>query len=309
MFMIMHELSAVNIQQIEIFLSIAETHSFTQTAQIYNMSQSGVSKNMSKLEEILGLILFIRNNRYVTLTSAGQALYQEWQGGLSAIELAYKNAKMMSITQTGDLHLGIQFSVNSHKVLSPYLKVWKERCPNGTIHIIEENMSALKHRMLNDGLDIVVAPIPEQNNLNPHVSNWRPMAYDSMYIIVAKSHPLASCTSLCAKDIAQYPHILHAPAVNYNENGFLEEFLPDYKNQIVVEGCAKSSYEIHTLLKGTERVLFINGFFHYAFESDDCVKIPVVDCQSSVLCVWNKDVKSDAVVQFLALVSELCPEV
>ncbi len=128
--MIMQELSSVNMQQIEIFLSIADTHSFTQTAQIFNMTQSGVSKNMSKLEDTLGLCLFIRNNKYVTLTSSGQVLYQEWRDGLGSIEMAYQNAKMMDITGEEDLHIGIQFSIDSNKTLSRSLEVWKVRYPN-----------------------------------------------------------------------------------------------------------------------------------------------------------------------------------
>lgn len=306
--MIMQELSSVNMQQIEIFLSIAETHSFTQTAHIFNMTQSGISKNMSKLEDTLGLCLFVRNNKYVTLTSSGQVLYQEWRDGLNAIEVAYKNAKLMDITHPGDLHLGIQFSIDSTKALSRCLEVWKERCPNSTIHIIEDSMYALESRLSLNKLDIIVIPIPEQNNLNPHTSHWRPMAYDAMQILVDGDHPLASRPSVSVEDIVKYPHILHAPTVNYNEKKFLEEFLQPYETQLSIEGCAKSSYEIHTLLEGTQRILFINSFFHYAFEGDGCVKIPVEGCQSSVLCAWNKKIRSDSVIKFLSLIDEICPE-
>ena len=58
------------------FLSLAETLSFTETARRNYMSQQAVSRTIAKLEDDLGVPLFIRNHHYVVLTRAGEEFYQ-----------------------------------------------------------------------------------------------------------------------------------------------------------------------------------------------------------------------------------------
>ena len=56
---------------LEAFLSIAERGSFQRAAAHLNLSQTAISHRMRKLEEDLGLKLFARTTREVTLTRAG----------------------------------------------------------------------------------------------------------------------------------------------------------------------------------------------------------------------------------------------
>ena len=58
---------------IRCFLSLAETLSFTRTAQELYMTQQAVSKHIVRLEETLGFRLFVRTRHYVRLTRAGEA--------------------------------------------------------------------------------------------------------------------------------------------------------------------------------------------------------------------------------------------
>ena len=58
------------------FLSLAETLSFTETARRNYMTQQAVSRTIAKLEDDLGVSLFVRNHHYVVLTRAGEEFYQ-----------------------------------------------------------------------------------------------------------------------------------------------------------------------------------------------------------------------------------------
>ena len=59
----------------EIFLKVCETGSFSKAAEALNYTQSGISQMMAGLEEELGVKLFARINRGVTLTPEGEMLY------------------------------------------------------------------------------------------------------------------------------------------------------------------------------------------------------------------------------------------
>ena len=58
----------------EIFLKVCETGSFSKAAEALNYTQSGISQMMAGLEEELGVQLFARINRGVTLTDNGTRL-------------------------------------------------------------------------------------------------------------------------------------------------------------------------------------------------------------------------------------------
>ena len=72
----MRDINLYNIQlmDLELFLNTAKYGSFTKAGEIMFVSQSWVSKRISFMEQELGLQLFIRSNRRLTLTPAGHVL-------------------------------------------------------------------------------------------------------------------------------------------------------------------------------------------------------------------------------------------
>jgi DNA-binding transcriptional LysR family regulator len=73
----------------EAFLSIAERGSFQRAAAHLNLSQTAISHRMRKLEEELGLKLFARTMREVTLTRAGIDFLPKAQGALAELEQSF----------------------------------------------------------------------------------------------------------------------------------------------------------------------------------------------------------------------------
>lgn len=305
--MIMRNISAISIQQIQMFLSVAETGSFTISAKLFNITQPGISKNLSKLEETLDFPLFIRNNKVVELTSIGKELYKEWTQGLDAITQGFIKVKTLHESRTGDLNLGMFFTLNSNKALKPYVNAWKAAFPAQNIHILEENLHSLEEHIDSGKLSIGVIPSAELYSLDPHKMNWRPIAYDNMQVILSSSHPLTKKKNIFMEDITMYPQIIYAPVVTHNANVFIKEQFQPFEHPLNIEGRGKSSYEIHDLIVGTERILLTDCYFHYAFEDDDCVQLPVYDRQGSIYCVWNKNIEYGTVTNFLSLVDKLCP--
>ena len=75
--------------KLRIFHTAAESGSFTHAAEKLNMSQSAVSRQISALEEDLGLKLFIRHARGLVLTEVGEQLFRtahRMQAELAAVE-------------------------------------------------------------------------------------------------------------------------------------------------------------------------------------------------------------------------------
>ena len=78
---------------LQAFLSIAERGSFQRAASHLNLSQTAVSHRMRKLEEDLGVKLFARTTREVTLTRAGIEFLPKAQKAVSELEQSFDELK------------------------------------------------------------------------------------------------------------------------------------------------------------------------------------------------------------------------
>ena len=78
----------MDIQGIKFFLSVAQTHSFSESAELCHISQSSLSKSIMRMEQELNVKLFDRTCHPVALTAAGECLYQHFK----PLEQAYQEA-------------------------------------------------------------------------------------------------------------------------------------------------------------------------------------------------------------------------
>lgn len=75
----------INTVWLRTFCTLVEVSHFTRTAQRLNMTQSGVSQHIHKLEEQLGIELLVREGKQFSLSDAGERLYSEAQKVLTAL--------------------------------------------------------------------------------------------------------------------------------------------------------------------------------------------------------------------------------
>src|SRR5512138_2272830 len=75
----------MNIKQLEVFVAIAETGSFTKGAEIACITQSTASQHIAALEQSAGVRLLDRSGRGAVLTQAGKTLLQSAKRALSAV--------------------------------------------------------------------------------------------------------------------------------------------------------------------------------------------------------------------------------
>ena len=70
------EVYQMDIKQLQTFLTASETLSFTQTAQLLDYAQSSITAQIKSLEEELGVVLFERLGKRITLSEEGKRLQQ-----------------------------------------------------------------------------------------------------------------------------------------------------------------------------------------------------------------------------------------
>ena len=118
-------------------LAIARRGTFRAAALDVGMSTSALSSAVSKLEEHLGVRLFNRTTRSVSLTSAGQRFVDQVSPALKDIHSALDTVRSQQETPTGTLRINT-FATAGREILAPLILEYLRRFPGVQIDLVTE---------------------------------------------------------------------------------------------------------------------------------------------------------------------------
>jgi DNA-binding transcriptional LysR family regulator len=127
---------------LQAFLSIAERGSFRRAAAHLNLSQTAISHRMRKLEDELGIKLFARTTREVTLTRAAIELLPKAQKAIGELEQSFDEVKQQGAKRRDRLDIACLPAFAVH-YLPPILRVFHETHPNVEVRIFETPSAAI----------------------------------------------------------------------------------------------------------------------------------------------------------------------
>ncbi len=137
---------------IEAFVRSAELRSFSAAARQLALTPAAVSKSVAKLEDSLGVRLFQRTTRQLTLTEAGEALYRDAAPGLGALQNALARAAGGSEEPTGTFKLSLAPAFGRDYVL-PMLPAYLKACPRVVPDLRFENRQV---DLIGEGYDAAI---------------------------------------------------------------------------------------------------------------------------------------------------------
>jgi len=128
--------NAVEIYQLKTFVAVAREGSITRASEQLHLSQPAISAHIKAIEDSLGLTLFERTPRGMSLTFDGERLLAKAEQTLAAHQALMDEAKRVKKQLTGRLRLGVGGSSIKEPV-GHLVTVLSERCPDVEV--------ALKH--------------------------------------------------------------------------------------------------------------------------------------------------------------------
>ena len=137
---------------LESFVRAAEASSFSEAARRMGISAAAVSKNVARLESNLGIRLFQRSTRSLTLTEAGELFYQEVAQGLDTIQGAINQLGETREAPTGRLRVNLAPSFAYDYVL-PLLKAFKQRYP---AVVPDWHLEIRRVDLIGEGFDVAI---------------------------------------------------------------------------------------------------------------------------------------------------------
>ena len=119
----------MDIHQLKTFVAVAREGSVTRASELLHLSQPAVSAHIKSIEDVLGLTLFERTPRGMSLTPDGQRLLAKAEQTLAAHRELMGEATRIKGHLTGKLRLGAGSNTN-HEAVGRLLTVLSERCPD-----------------------------------------------------------------------------------------------------------------------------------------------------------------------------------
>ena len=212
-------------QNLKAFITVANSGSFSESAEQLHLTQSAISKRIAQLEHQIGKKLFDRIARQVTLTEAGTELLPRAQRILQEYENALQAINDLSGEASGTLRLAISHHLGLHR-LPPVLKQFAQQYPKVTLDIEFMDSEKAYEQVLHGQSEVAIITLALESHHNIHSQKiWN----DPLRFICAQDHPLATLTKPELKDLAEYPIIL--PGLNtYTgriiQNLFQQEGIP-----------------------------------------------------------------------------------
>ncbi len=134
------------------FVRTAETLSFVQAARLLGISASAVGKNVARLEHKLGVRLFNRSTRNVSLTAEGAAFLTRCQSILEQIQEA-ESELTSSLSQQPTGKLRISLPVIGYRLLLPALTAFSRLYPQVELDL---DFSDRLVNLIDEGVDVAI---------------------------------------------------------------------------------------------------------------------------------------------------------
>lgn len=134
------------------FVAVAETQGFSAAAKQLSCSTSHVSRQVSRLEERLGVTLFARSTRQINLTDAGQLYYSQCRELVTGLEQANEGLNSQQVTLSGTLRVSAAGAFAEEHV-APALMQFAQQYPDLTI---EMDFNSRMVNFIEDGIDFAI---------------------------------------------------------------------------------------------------------------------------------------------------------
>lgn len=293
----------MDIRQIQYFLSIVETGSFSAAADEHYISQSSLSKIIIALEKELQVSLFDRSKRKVFLTEAGEAFLKHAR----KLDAAYKD---MVVELDGYKSETDSFSIAAIPVLTQYgitnsIAQFRDLHPSLRFNLEEIDGQNILPALDERRFDLVFT---RHNYLNPDHYTSLEICRDKMLLVVSRKSRHAGRLSISLKELS-------------NDNFIMFDKVTGL-HRLIMDECGKAGFE-PTIFYSSHRKVSVFGLvgtniglalmpvkIYEYYRPSDVVAIPLEeDIECNIVLVHLKNRKlPKAASTFLAFMEKMAAD-
>ncbi len=280
----------------KIFNEVAEQRSITKAAKNLFVSQPAVSQAIAQLEEELGITLFIRSSKGVSLTNEGKVLFTHVNKGINQIKIGEQKILEAKKLKSGTLTIGVGDTILRYMLMDTLIS-YKKLYPNIQLRIINRTSQDLVNLVELGDIEIAVCNLPISN------SNLKIRKVREVQDILVTGGKYVNMISepISLIDILEYPLIMLDKRSNTRR--YVENFL--FSKEIIIE--PQIELGSHDLVLEFVKNGFGLAFVVKQFSNEYLMKREIVELKTDVVipnrsigaCYIDENIISSAANKFL----------
>ena len=284
----------IELRHIRYFLRVAEERHFGRAAEILGISQAPLSQQIRQLEHRLGVRLFDRTTRRVSLTPAGAVFYERTQELLSVLSQAIDEVRVAGGLASGSLRIGAMQSA-IHSALPAALTEFNKAHPftqlDLLLHTTEEQLRLLEADKIDLGL---FRPPKVTAGFTIHE-----ISKEGFVAVVPASSPLADRDALSIGDLRDEPFIglSEIRGIGYQDHIFQKCREAGFQPKIIQR--VSGTMAIITMVAANMGVGVVPSWVvHEPVNGVHYRSLPELPPSIPLVCAWRSDTGNQLVLPF-----------
>jgi DNA-binding transcriptional LysR family regulator len=191
----------MTLYQLQVFLAVVKTGSFTKAGELLHASQSGVSHTIADLEKELGVLLFTRNRNGVKLTETGKQILMHASEIDNQMEQIFHTAAAAKGVQSGTLRIGA-FPSFSNKVIPAIFQAFRNHYPGIELLLLEGSYAEIEAWIKAGAVDLGFVPNPCEG------LDMMVLVSDPLVAVLPATHPLSMENVISIEQLEDEPFLL-----------------------------------------------------------------------------------------------------
>ena len=193
----------MELRQLRYFKAIAEYGSFSEASLRLRVAQSALSRHTASLEQELGVALFERLPRGVTLTDSGTLLLDRAKDILERVQITRGEVMAKAALPSGEVVIGTT-STSSRILYGPLAERFAKDYPNVRLKFVEGVPYLLLEGLDTDRIDLAVMVDPEASS----TLEFAPLVTEQEYLVGPFPSDFSANQPIDITSLASYPLIL-----------------------------------------------------------------------------------------------------
>ncbi|MCR5809815.1 MAG: LysR family transcriptional regulator [Lachnospiraceae bacterium] len=285
----------MDIRTMQYYLAVVREGTISAAAQALHVAQPSLSRQMKELEEELGVTLFARGNRKITLTEEGMVLRKRAEEMVRLMQMTEEEISQIKNHISGSVRIGAGESWSFHYLSRAAASIAAEH-PDIRFHITSGDTQDLMDELNNGLIDFAVIFTNVDHTLYQSIE--LPVE-DSFGLLMPKDCPLAEKSEIRLSDLKGLPVIIsRAAAPHYSGS--------DELSSLNIVATYNLIYNASLLVEdGLGYAICFDKLINTTGDSPLCMRPIVPAMKSTGYLIWKKyQVFSPAVQMFIDRVRE-----
>lgn len=295
------EEAALNYNKLRYFYEASRTLNLTRAAQNLYISQPALSKHISDLENDFGTPIFVRTNRNLILTQAGEVLREECCRIFDREEELYRRVRAAAAQEVGNLSLAFM-GIGAAYRIPELLSQFRKKYPQISVQTRRLNWDMV-YDAVESGHCEVGLKLSSGKSYPEHIGRCI-LREDRVAAVLPSSHPLAGCTQISLDQLKDDPFL------------FLEKEGSSIPHDHALRMCREAGFTPHIaavypnvetvvmMVQGGAGVSLLSSFAPMQGLSG-VVCVPLNQAPAiSLDLLWRKDTPNPAIKLFTAFAEE-----